>query len=70
MTKLLWTLARHDCLTAQLLLVLGDHPAAAISLQRATELLECRARSRDPGEPWQPVLAERERDRGNAGGAA
>ena len=70
MTKLLWTLARHDCPTAQLLLVLGDHPAAAIFLLRATELLECRARSRDPGDPWEPVLAERKRDRGNAGGVS
>ena len=70
MTKLLWTLARHDCLAAQLLFVLGDHPSAAIFLLRATELLECRARSRDPGEPWQPVLAGHQRERGNAGGVA
>lgn len=61
MTRLLWTLARHDCLTAQLLMVLGDSRAAAVFLLRATELLECRARSRDPEEPWQPVLGARER---------
>jgi hypothetical protein len=70
MTKLLWTLARHDCLAAQLLLLLGDHRAAVVFLQRATELLECRARSRDPEEPWQPVLAERVLDRGLAGAAS
>ena len=29
MTNLLWTLALHDCLAAQLLLLLGDHCAAA-----------------------------------------
>jgi hypothetical protein len=68
MTKLLWTLARHDCLTAQLLLVLGDPPAAATFLRRATELLECRARSRDPEEPWQPVLSWQEG--GSSGGMA
>lgn len=70
MPKLLWTLARYDCLAAQLLLVLGDHRAAAVFLLRATELLESRARSRDPAEPWQPVLAESERDRGLGGGVS
>lgn len=67
MPKLLWTLARHDCLAAQLFLVLGDRRAAAVFLLRAAELLESRARSRDPAEPWQPVLAARERDRRPAG---
>jgi hypothetical protein len=62
MTKLLWTLARHDCLTAQLLLMLGDAPAATAFLVRAAELLECRARSRDPEEPWQPVLTVGQRE--------
>jgi hypothetical protein len=70
MTKLLWTLARHDCLAAQLLLLLGDHCAAVVFFHRATELLECRARSRDPEEPWQPVLGASEIDRGLAGGVS
>ena len=61
MTKLLWTLARHDCLAAQLLLVLRRPSCGGESFSCGRPNLECRARSRDPGEPWQPVLAERDR---------
>ena len=63
MTKLLWTLARRDCLAAQLLLLRGDHCAAVVFFHRAIELLECRARLRDPEEPWQSVLGASEIDR-------
>lgn len=59
MKRLFWTLAEHDCLTAQLLLVQRDDDGAAVFLARAAELLECRARSRDPQEPWQSVLSKR-----------
>ena len=70
MRKLLWRLSRQDCLTVQLLWGLGDDRAAVVFLLRATELLECRARSRDPEEAWQPGLADRELERGLAGGVS
>ena len=60
MRKLLWTLARIDCMSATVLLAEGNYIGAAQFITRATELLECRARSRDPLDPWQPVLAARD----------
>ena len=57
MRNLLWALARIDCLVAVQCLVRGDREGADRHVRRAAGLLECRARSRDPAEPWQTVLA-------------
>jgi hypothetical protein len=62
MRKLLWALARIDCLSATLLLAKQDYEVCGQFVARAGELLECRARSRDPQDPWQPVLAARDLD--------
>jgi hypothetical protein len=62
MRKLFWALARIDCMSATLLLAKGSEAAAAQFVARATELLECRARSRDPCDQWQPVLAAHDID--------
>ncbi len=60
MQRLYWGLARLDCISATLLVARGDFDGAARFVVRAMALLECRARSRDPQEPWQPVLAARD----------
>jgi len=57
MRNLLWALARIDCLLAAQCLVRGDREGADRHVARAAGLLEGRARSRDPTEPWQTVLA-------------
>jgi hypothetical protein len=56
MRKLLWNLARLDCLSATYWLAAGKGELAGRFVLRAGCLLESRARSRDPAEPWQPVL--------------
>ena len=56
MRRLLWTLASMDCLTATWLTAAGQGEAACPLVSRAGELLETRARSRDDGEPWKPIV--------------
>ena len=70
MTKLLWTLARQDCLTAQLLLVLAiTVRRSCSSCGRPSYWNAGRARA-IPGSLWQPVLAERESYRALPGGVS